>query len=138
MPEIPEDELGQPLPPQEVQAPEITALNAPSQFPKPQTDFNTGDLVRLKSGGPIMTLGTVIPSHTLNNQVQSLWFVEAARHEAWFFLGQLEVVSPDEAKAQTEAEATARTEALRLKEDRQHELAKLQAANPPAPAPPKK
>lgn len=43
----PEDQLGQPLPPPEP--------------PKPLTSFSTGDIVRLKSGGPIMVLGAVLP-----------------------------------------------------------------------------
>lgn len=116
---------------EETSADILTDQANPDPAVKPGTDFTTGDTVRLKTGGPIMTLGTVIPSHTTNNQVECCWFMGEQKLSNWFFLGQLEVVSPEDAKAQLDREAEERSKAL----DRDHELRKLQlelAAQKPA------
>lgn len=126
---VAEDALGQPQVPKEIQV-EVPSLNQPAQFPRPFTDFSTGDLVRLRSGGPVMTLGTVLPTHTLNTQVACKWFGDGLQAEVWAFLGQLEVVSAEEAKLQNSQEKEERDEARKLKEERQHELAKIRAAIP--------
>lgn len=111
--------------PDEIPTPEASpAPPAPLiEPPKPGTDFKTGDLVRLKSGGPIMTLGTVIHTHTPNSQVQCRWFQGVGNADGWFYLGQLETVSPEDAKTQLDREAKERSEAS----DKAHELAKINA-----------
>jgi uncharacterized protein YodC (DUF2158 family) len=69
---------------------QVAEENAKLQSP-PKPPFQTGDLVRLKSGGPVMTLGLVQPDSTLNNQVECSWFLEGQRQKLsnYFFLGML-------------------------------------------------
>lgn len=126
---IVEDSLGQPQAPKEVQ---VTSLNQPFLAPKPFTDFSTGDLVRLKSGGPVMTLGVVIPTHTLNTQVTCKWFVDGLAAEAWHSLGQLDKLNAHEAKLINDKDEEQRRLEKQIKE-RQHELAKIRAAQPQPP-----
>lgn len=127
-----ENALGQPQAPQEIQV-EVPSLNQPAQFPKPFSDFSTGDLVRLKSGGPVMTLGVVIPSHTLNTQVTCKWFVDGLAAEAWHSLGQLDKLNAHEAKLINDKDEEQRRLEKQIKEERQHELAKIRAAQPQPP-----
>jgi uncharacterized protein YodC (DUF2158 family) len=53
--------------------------------------FKTGDLVQLKSGGPIMTVGACSRA-TLDNEdnVQCVWFSGSKHQTAWFREDSLE------------------------------------------------
>lgn len=56
-------------------------------------DFNVGDIVKLKSGGPNMTV-----DNASSSRIQCVWFVDATRYRDNFDQGALEKVVPTEPK----------------------------------------
>lgn len=75
----------------------------PRKLP-PQTKFKTGDAVLSHTGSHDMILGTVLPEHTMNDQVECHWIAAAVaatdktpaipetKHATMFFLGQLALI----------------------------------------------
>lgn len=58
-------------------------------------EFKPGDIVRLKSGGPRMTVESVSTSQPTGTRVaQCLWFEGDTRHQNEFALQALEVAPP--------------------------------------------
>lgn len=45
--------------------------------------FKPGDLIKLKSGGPIMTVGSITVDESV---VSTSWFVEGDLHQANFYI----------------------------------------------------
>lgn len=55
-------------------------------------DFNIGDVVRLKSGGPNMTV-----DNAASSRIQCVWFIDATQYRDNFDQGALEKVAVAEA-----------------------------------------
>jgi uncharacterized protein YodC (DUF2158 family) len=60
--------------------------------PRTMENLKTGDTVRLKSGGPVMTLGGKVVDMDAN---QCVWFYGAELRHGVFRLEQLEKAEPD-------------------------------------------
>ncbi len=57
--------------------------------------FKKGDIVRLKSGGPKMTIDGV---DQISKTVHATWFAGSKHQRAHFSFESIEIVPPDEAK----------------------------------------
>jgi uncharacterized protein YodC (DUF2158 family) len=57
------------------------------------TEFKPGDVVRLKSGGPAMTV-TAIGEHESQTKAFCEWFEGTKRHQGTFVLATLEASGP--------------------------------------------
>lgn len=67
-----------------------------------EINLNPGDIVRLKSGGPKMTVATVAPDGTKNYTIHCLWFLHQSSengyvwgdpHDGYFKAMALELVT---------------------------------------------
>lgn len=67
-----------------------------------ENPFKVGDVVRLKSSGPKMTVTGVIDRYG-ELTVACAWFEGVKQHNGEFPLGALELASTDEANLQTRA-----------------------------------
>lgn len=59
-------------------------------------EFRVGDIVRLKSGGPQMTVAKNIPNASDGPSVNCVWFVGDEPKEKWFVIGSVEPVIKDD------------------------------------------
>lgn len=97
------------------------------------TKLKTGDLVRLRSGGPIMTLGVAVKTHTSATAVPCHWFADGRLNDHHFYLGQLETVPAEEAKAEYQRILDEAKVVKELAAERQQELLKLSLQYPQPP-----
>ncbi|MEI7038124.1 YodC family protein [Fulvimonas yonginensis] len=56
------------------------------------SDFKKGDVVQLKSGGPLMTIIADYPSHSHGHSVRCVWFNENKPVEETFVVEALKSV----------------------------------------------
>jgi uncharacterized protein YodC (DUF2158 family) len=60
------------------------------------SEFKKGDIVRLKSGGPSMTVERISDSSMVENPVKCQWFAGHKLQEGWFAPESIELVEESE------------------------------------------